>query len=142
MAYLRGPIPWTWLQRAILLGGSALATGLAVWHLRTLTKSLTFKASLGQLRKWTGLTERSTRAGLHKLEGTGLVTVERPAGQSPIITLHEPSTEPDAFQNQEDPARAYTACMTPGASSAASPGNMRSALAAATGTSKTRQLTP
>ena len=33
-AYLRGPIPWNWLRQATSLGYSALATGLAVWHLR------------------------------------------------------------------------------------------------------------
>ena len=89
MVYLRGPIPWVWLRQAILLGGSALATALTIWHLRALNKSLTFKASLGQLRKWTGLTEKSTRASLRKLEGAGLVAVERPVGQSPVITIIE-----------------------------------------------------
>jgi len=89
MVYLRGPIPWGWLRQAILLGGSALATALAIWHLRALNKSLTFRASLGQLRKWTGLTEKSTRASLCKLEGAGLVAVERPVGQSPVITIIE-----------------------------------------------------
>jgi len=85
--YLRGPIPWWWLQQAIAQGGSALATSLAVWHLRSLGRSLTFKASLGQLSKWTRLSEKATRDGLHRLEAAGLVTVARPAGQSPQITL-------------------------------------------------------
>jgi len=85
--YLRGPIPWWWLQQAVARGGSALATGLAVWHLRSLNRNLTFKASLGLLRKYTGLSEKATRDGLHRLEAGGLLTATRPAGQSPTITL-------------------------------------------------------
>lgn len=86
--YLRGPIPWAWLQKASLEGHSALFTGLAIWHLRALNKSTTFKASLGQLRKWTGLSEKSTRHGLHRLEQAQLVSVDRANGQSPNITLN------------------------------------------------------
>ena len=87
--YLRGPISWAWLQEAVTLGHGALATGLAIWHLRALNKSLTFKASLRQLRKWSGISEKMTRIGLHKLEGAGLVRVVRVPGQSPTITLVE-----------------------------------------------------
>lgn len=87
--YLRGPIPWTWLRGAISLGDSAVATGLAIWHLRALTGNLTFKASLSQLRRWTGLSEKATRAGLHRLEKASLAAVDRPAGKSPQVTLVE-----------------------------------------------------
>ena len=85
--YLRGPIPWAWLQNATRLGGNALATGLAVWHLRALNKSLEFKGSLRRLGKCSGLSEKQTRTGLHRLEGAGLVKVFRAAGKSPTITL-------------------------------------------------------
>lgn len=85
--YLRGPIPWEWLQRATELGGGALATGLAIWHLRALNGSHRFNASLRRLRNWSGLTERSTRTGLHRLEGAELVKVFRAAGKSPEITI-------------------------------------------------------
>jgi hypothetical protein len=87
LPYLRGPIPWYWLRRATELGESALATGLAVWHLRALNKKMTFEASLNKLRKWTGLSEKSTRNGLHRLESAGLLEVERPQGKNPSITL-------------------------------------------------------
>ena len=85
--YLRGPIPWLWIQRAINLGESALATGLAVWHLRALNGAATFTASLYQLRKWTRLSEKATRSGRQRLEEAGLLSIERPAGQSPVITV-------------------------------------------------------
>ena len=85
--YLRGPIPWPWLQVAASLGSGALATGLAVWHLKALNKSSKFRASLNQLRKWTGLSQKVTRDGLHRLEEAGLVLVDRPKGRSPTITL-------------------------------------------------------
>jgi hypothetical protein len=85
--YLRGPILWSWLQPAIGLGSGALPTGLAIWHLRTLNKKVTFKASLNQLRKWTGLSEKVTREGVHRLEAAELVKVERRDGQSLVITL-------------------------------------------------------
>lgn len=91
--YLRGPIPWWWLHEASSLGAGTLATGLAVWHLRALNKSETFTASLYQLRKWTGLSEKVTRQGLHRLEAATLVMVERPRGRSPKITLLHKSIE-------------------------------------------------
>ena len=87
--YLRGPIPWDWLQAAIELGSGALPTGLAVWHLRALNQTTTFKASLNQLRKWTRLSEKVTREGVHRLEGSGLIKADRPDGQSLVITLIE-----------------------------------------------------
>jgi hypothetical protein len=55
--YLRGPIPWGWLKKAIEVG--AVNTGLAIWHFRALKKNMTFSASLYQLRKWTGLSKKS-----------------------------------------------------------------------------------
>ena len=87
--YLRGPIPWRWLQTAGNLGGSALYTGLAVWHLRALGKNTTFRASLSDLRRWTKLSEKATRNGLHALETGGLISVDRPTGRKPVINLIE-----------------------------------------------------
>ncbi|MCB1130611.1 MAG: hypothetical protein KDN05_05735 [Verrucomicrobiae bacterium] len=48
---------------------------------------MTFKASLGQLQKWTGLSEKSTREGVRRLEEHGLIAVKRPSGQSLVISL-------------------------------------------------------
>lgn len=35
--YLKGPIPWRWLVRAMLLPGKALAVGIMLWQLRGMT---------------------------------------------------------------------------------------------------------
>lgn len=98
--YLRGPIPWDWLRNAAKLGGGSLPTGLALWHLRTLNRSHSIGASLKQLCKITGLSEKVTREGLHRLENVGLIEVHRPPGRKPTITLgdHAPGCPPQTHQ--------------------------------------------
>ena len=85
------------------MGGSTLATGLALWHLRSLNCCTAFKTSLAHLRKWTGLSEKSTRNGLHQLEARGLVFVSRQDGRSPVITLVEQVPSSRAKTSQSIP---------------------------------------
>jgi len=85
--YLRGPILWSWLRRAATLGGSALATGLAIHHLRSVKKCETVKTNLRTLGKVTGLSNKAIRNGLHELERANLVLVIRPQGCNPIIGI-------------------------------------------------------
>jgi hypothetical protein len=84
--FLRGPIPWAWLQVAARLPGQALAVGIAVWHVGGMSKAPRFKVSNGVLGDL-GVSRQAGYRGLSELETAGLISVERHRGRSPVVTL-------------------------------------------------------
>jgi len=84
--FLRGPIPWRWLEMAARLPGRALAVGIVLWHLVGLRRHWTVRLSPSKTRSL-GLSPRVTRRGLKALEGAGLVAVDRHRGRSPEVTV-------------------------------------------------------
>jgi hypothetical protein len=92
--FLKGPVPWPWLVRAMRLPGKALAVGLMLWWQagccgqRTVYFSLTRAAANG--------IPTTARRGLRQLEGAGLVTARRRPGHGLEVTLHEPAAGPPA----------------------------------------------
>jgi hypothetical protein len=84
--FLKGPIPWTWLQVAARLPGRALAVALVIWHLLGLRKSNTVRLAPSKARSL-GLSPRVVRRGLAALEGAGLVAVDRHRGRGPDVTV-------------------------------------------------------
>lgn len=85
--FLKGPIPWAWLEKAARLPGKALAVGLVAWHLRGLRKTNNFRLEPSKVRSL-GLSPRVARRGLKALENAGLVAVDRHRGRSPDVTLN------------------------------------------------------
>lgn len=84
--FLRGPIPWAWLQAAAR-SPRVLKVGLALWHYRSLRKSTSFRVGLGDLAALWGMSSQTASRGLKGLEELGLVQVVRPSGRKPTITL-------------------------------------------------------
>jgi hypothetical protein len=84
-SYLKGPVPWGWLQSASRLGGKALAVGVAIWRLSGIKKAPTVKLSLSTLDM--GFDRSNASRALVALERAGLVTVVRAPGCSPLITI-------------------------------------------------------
>lgn len=85
ISYLKGPVPWGWLQSASRLGGKALAVGVAIWRLSGIKKAPTVKLSLSTLDM--GFDRSNASRALVALERAGLVTVVRAPGCSPLITI-------------------------------------------------------
>lgn len=85
--YLRGPIPWSGLRQAILLGHGAVSVALALWHLRALKGSTSFAASHRSLCGITGLSEKVVREGLRRLAGSGLIAIETRPGMNSRYSL-------------------------------------------------------
>lgn len=86
LGYLAGPIPTSWLNAAGQLPGKALHVGLAVWMASRVTKTNRFK--LG--RKWYAgydVGPRALRTALRRLQGAGLIRLEKRPGSLPIVTL-------------------------------------------------------
>jgi hypothetical protein len=84
--FLKGPIPWAWLDRAGQLPGRALAVGLILWLKAGMAGKRTVR--LCQSRPdGLGLNQDSTRRGVRALERAGLIMVQRRPGQGLEITL-------------------------------------------------------
>jgi hypothetical protein len=86
--FLKGPIPWPWLQPAFRLPGKALHVALLLWREAGCRRSRTVPLRLaGELPE--GLNRQSARRGLRQLVGAGLVTVRQRPGRGLEVTLND-----------------------------------------------------
>jgi hypothetical protein len=93
--FLRGPIPWTWLEAAARLPGQALALSLCLWREANRRKVRTVRLCLG--RVGLGVSEQAARRALQRMERVGLVSVLRNPGRGLEVTLLDVGrTEPPA----------------------------------------------
>src|SRR5262245_55817923 len=78
--FLKGPVPWRWLARAMALPGKALAVGLILWQLRGMVRGETVLFCLPRAAA-DGIPTTTARRAIRALEGAGLVAVERRPGR-------------------------------------------------------------
>jgi hypothetical protein len=81
--FLKGPVPWRWIEAAGKLPGKALAVGLAAWREAGCRRARTVPLNLSAL----AVPRRTAQRGLTVLEGARLVSVERRKGRPPLVTL-------------------------------------------------------
>ena len=86
--FLKGPIPWDWIETAMALPGSALFVGLVLWQESGWKKSRTVKLRLRKLLPM-GVGRWSARQGLRRLEAAGLVSIVRAPGCASEVILRE-----------------------------------------------------
>ena len=80
-------VPLWWLERAAQVTRSPqLFVCLWLLHLAWEAKSMTFPVPNGRLDD-RGVDRQAKRRALARLEKAGLITVERPPGKSPVVTL-------------------------------------------------------
>ena len=84
--FLKGPIPLDWLTRANRLGGQTLAVAVALWFRYGITGKYEIKLTNTVLDQF-GVSRWAAYRGLSKLESSGLVSVERRRGRSPLVTI-------------------------------------------------------
>ena len=93
--FLRGPIPWPWLLRAMPLPGRALAVALVLWREAGIRKAMTFSLPQARLRE-ASISRHAGRRGLKALEAASLLTIRRPAGRSlEVAILNATGSEPN-----------------------------------------------
>jgi len=85
--FLRGPVPWPWLERAARLPGKALALALVLWREAGRTSCRTVKVSLGRLTL--AVSEQGGRRALRRLEAAGVVSVRRRPGNGLEVTIRD-----------------------------------------------------
>lgn len=92
--FLKGPIPWAWLDRAGRLPGKALAVGLVLWQLAGMARRRTVHVCLSSLGSL-GLNEDSARRGIKALERARLIVVRRRPGRGLDVILLEVRDDAD-----------------------------------------------
>ena len=86
--FLRGPIPWIWVQQAAKLPGKALHVAVALWFLAGLKNRRDVPLSMTRLAAM-GVSRWAAYRGLKALEGANLVEVSRHRGRNPIVSLSD-----------------------------------------------------
>src|SRR5262245_46853445 len=91
--FLKGPVPWPWLLRAMALPGKALAVGLMLWLQRGLTGRRTVHFCLTRAAA-EGIPTTTARRAVRQLEGAGLVAIRRMPGRGLEVTILDLPTTP------------------------------------------------
>ncbi len=84
--FLKGPIPLSWVTRAMQLPGKAWHVGTVLWLWAGITSSNTVVLTRTRLRQC-GVHPETARQRLLDLEQAGLVRVERQGKRSPTVTI-------------------------------------------------------
>jgi len=84
--FVKGPIPYRWLERAGQLPGKVLHVALGLWWVRGLCRSKTFLFKR-QAAVAFGASKDASYDALTRLEAVGLISVVRHRGRSPTVTI-------------------------------------------------------
>jgi len=90
--FIKGPIPLGWIMKAASVEGKTLHVALVLWFLAGLKRSLKVTVSQSKLRLF-GVSRQASYRALFRLEGAGLVSVERHRGRNPIVTIRLTDTD-------------------------------------------------
>ena len=98
--FLRGPIPMAWLNEAARLPGKALNLGIAIWWLAGMAQTKTFKLT-GKALDQLGVSRDTAADALKRLEGRGLIRVQRAPGQRPTVEILSVASKVTKLENTE-----------------------------------------
>ncbi len=87
--FVRGPIPWNWLEAAAQQSPSSVGVGLVLWFLRGCKNSSVVKFSYKRAAEL-GVKRKSVYSALKFMEAAGLVSVKRSPGNCPVVTILAP----------------------------------------------------
>ena len=98
--FLKGPIPMAWLNEAAKLPGKAINLGLAIWWLDGMAKTKTFKLT-GKALDQLDISRDAAADALKRLEGRGLIRVQRAPGQRPTVEILSAACKVTKLENTE-----------------------------------------
>ena len=84
--FLKGPIPFDWLQKANSLGGSTGIVATGLWFYVGLSRSKSFKID-SKLDGLTGVSRQTRQSALQKLEAAGLIKHSNHHGRYPLVEV-------------------------------------------------------
>jgi hypothetical protein len=92
--FLKGPIPWTWLQLAARQPGKALHVALVLWQLVGMKRSVCVTLNLSRLAAL-GVSRYAASRGLKALRAARLVSFEAQTGRKARVTVLDLSVDAD-----------------------------------------------
>ena len=84
--FIKGPIPFNWLQNANALGGSTGIVAMGLWFYVGLHQSKHFKID-SKLDAFTGITRQSRQHALDRLQYAGLIWYQNHHGAYPTVEV-------------------------------------------------------
>jgi hypothetical protein len=84
--FLKGPIPFVWLQKANSLGGSTGIVATGLWFYVGINKSRYFKVD-SKLDQFTGHTRQTRQNALKRLDAAGLIKLTNHDGSYPYVEV-------------------------------------------------------
>jgi hypothetical protein len=84
--FVKGPIPWSWLEKAAHVDSMALSTAWIIWFYYGVTGKRIFKFSNAHLETFNISRQAKSRV-LKKLEAAGLIKITKAVGRSPIVEI-------------------------------------------------------
>lgn len=84
--FLKGPVPWSWIEAASKLPGKTLAVGLCLWRLAGAMKCRTVKLSNTECEAL-GVDRHAKSRALKTLKIAGLVSIYQKPGCLPKVTI-------------------------------------------------------
>jgi hypothetical protein len=84
--FVKGPLPCAWLERAGKLPGKSLHVALGLWWIRGMVGKPSFPFKRKAATAF-GASKDAAYDALARLEGAGLITVQRARGKSPVVTM-------------------------------------------------------
>ncbi len=84
--FIKGPIPWRWVLKAMALPGKALHVALLLWQRRGMAKGRAVHLCLTTTPQ-SGIPTRTAQRAMAALEKAGLVQVERRPGSGLNVTI-------------------------------------------------------
>jgi hypothetical protein len=87
--FLKGPIPWDWLEAAARLPGKAVAVGNSLWFLAGCLRRRTVPLNLSAVADRLGVHQGTASRWLRLLEAAGLVEVVGIPGRCLTVTILE-----------------------------------------------------
>ena len=97
--FVCGPVPFSWLQVALAVGGKSGSLAWAIWWLVGIKKANPVRLTAKVLSDFS-ISTRTTRRLLGDFEQAGLVQVERCRGRGPTVTvLPAPTAKSNLLDN-------------------------------------------
>lgn len=84
--FIKGPIPFNWLQKANSLGGSTGIVGIGLWFYVGINGSKYFKVD-SKLDRFTGVSRQTRQSALQRLQSAGLIKYWNRHGGYPLVEV-------------------------------------------------------
>ena len=78
--FLKGPIPWNWIEAAASLPGKTLAVGLALWQESGFRRNREVAITLNRLARLS-MDPQTARRAIRQLEAAELIAISRSPGR-------------------------------------------------------------